>query len=128
MAVPKPWRGPKDPKKMKQGKEAREEGSKYQKEVAEYLGMVNLWPLPGIDVYDGQIFGVSTKKLGDGFPDTVERLLEDAEVSTRKKLPGGVGILVLGRSEMKRYIGQDLCIMRLDIFRWILRRLREMDG
>lgn len=126
MAIPKPWRGPKDPVKMKTGKEAHEEGGKYQKEVAEYLEMVNLWPLPGIDIADGELFGISAKKLGGGFPETVEGLLEDAEVSTRKKVPGSTGILVIGKANTKRYISQDLCSMRLSIFKWILSELREL--
>lgn len=125
MTIPKPWRGPKDPRKMKTGKEAHEQGGKYQKEVAEYLGMVNLWPLPGIDIADGELFGISAKKLGAGFPETMERLLEDAEISTNKKIPGASGILVIGKAKTKRYIGEDLCVMRLNILKWMLDQLKE---
>lgn len=129
MTVAKPWRPPKSPQKMKQGKEAHKEGEKYQKEVAEYLGMVNLWPSPGIDIADGELFGISAKKLGAGFPETVERLLEDAEISTSKKIPGASGILVIGKEKPKRYIGEDLCVIRLNILKWMLSELKgRRDG
>lgn len=126
MPIPKPWRGPKDPQKMAEGKEAREKGGKYQKEVADYLGMVNLWPLPGIDIADREIFGISTKILGSGFPETVEVLLREAEFHTRKKIPGSVPVLVIGKEKGKRYTGDDLCIVRLNLFKWIVRELREL--
>lgn len=125
MAIPKPWRGPKDPRKMKEGKESREKGGKYQREIADYLGMRNLWPFPGVDIIDGDRFGVSAKKLGGGFPDTVENLLREAEYHVRRKIPGSTGVLVIGKEKEKRYTGDDLCIMRVNLFKWICTQLKE---
>jgi len=112
---------------MKGGKSAREGGGRYQREVAEYLGMRNLWPLPGIDITDGRTWGISAKKLGGGFPETVERILEDAEIHTRKKLPEGTGISVIGKNKPKHNLIHDLCMMRLKTLKWILTELEELE-
>lgn len=111
---------------MKIGKSARNKGEKYQSDIAKYLGMRNFWPMPGIDISDGKLWGISTKQI-EAYPETIEAILEEAESQTRKKLPGGIGIAIIGKPGRKRTPVLDLCFMRVSTYKWILFQLKKLE-
>lgn len=128
MAIPKPWRPPKKQKDMDRGRKAHRRGKEHQRRIAKFLGMKDNWPFPGIDI-EGKIFCLSAKsRESSEFPQTVEKWLEDAEVMTVKKRPGAVAVLNIHktkgdkRDEKGRLLGirEDLLVMRLESFKWIL--------
>lgn len=101
MGVPKPWRGPKKPEDMVRGKKAQRRGKEHQRRLAKFLGMKDNWPFPGIDI-EGKVFCVSAKSFETGYPETVERLLEEAEVMTAKKRPGAIPVLNIHKTKGDR--------------------------
>lgn len=109
MAIPKPWRPPKKPEKMKGGKLARLRGKVFQKRVALFFGGINRWPLPIGDVLVGD-WHIQTKTLGQNFPQTIKTMLEDATLEGKKLDPEKRSILVLHESGSGRWIGNDLFI------------------
>lgn len=130
MAIPKPWRPPKKQKDMDRGRKAHRRGKEHQRRVAKFLGMKDNWPFPGIDI-EGKVFCLSAKSREEGYPETVEKWLEDAEIMTTKKRPGSVAVLNIHktggdkRDDLGRLLGirMDLVVMRLDSFRWILEKI-----
>jgi len=120
----KPTRGPKEPGRMKSGARARRRGKDHQARVALYLNMQNRWPYFGEDVR-GNCFSVEAKTLDSGYPQTVEAMLQEAEVHASKARPGAVAVLNIHKSGSGKRLDGDLMIMRMKDFRWMAENLKE---
>lgn len=123
-SLAKPTRGPKNPEKMKAGKLARDKGERHQDGVAKYLGMLNRWPFPGVDI-KGAIFSVEAKTLNYQYPEFVETMLQEAEFRARKARPESVAVLNIHRDNFGKTLDHDLIVMRMKDFRWLLERMGE---
>lgn len=118
----KPTRGPKNPERMKVGKQAHDKGEKHQGKVAEYLGMINGYPFKGVDI-KGAIFSVEAKSLGNQYPGMVETMLQEAELRARKARPESIAILNIHHAQLGKTLDHDLIILRMKDFRWLIGRM-----
>ena len=126
-SLAKPTRGPKEPSKMKSGARARRRGKDHQKRVAEFMGWQNRWPYFGEDIR-GAEFSVEAKTLDSAYPQTVETMLQEAEVHANKARPGAVAVLNIHKSGSGKRLDGDLMIMRMKDFRWMVETMKGISN